>query len=180
MKGRFLRRKNAALAIGTDIRVPLGDEFNYHGAGAWGVRPFLIASATFGKISPHLNGGYQWNGRSFMASEIPGQKRHLPEQFFYAAGFDTPVSPRVTFAFDFLHQVVVDGQRSLLGPPPPGAGTVPAVTFIDQTRHEYNVSAGFKAEFKSGLFMTGNMLVPLNKAGLRARAIPTIGLSYLF
>jgi hypothetical protein len=179
VKGRFLRRKKAALAFGTDIRVPLGDEFNFHGAGAWGVKPFLIGSATFGKFSPHLNVGYQWNGESFMASEFQGQKRRIPAQGFYAAGFDVAVSPNVTFAGDFLHQMVIKGQRSLLGPPP-GPETAPSIIFIDQTRHEYNGSAGLKVQFKSGLFITGNMLFRLNNAGLRARAIPLVGVSYMF
>jgi hypothetical protein len=58
--------------------LPIGDEFNFHGAGAFGVKPFVIGSMTFKRISPHINAGVQWNGQSFLASEFIRQKRNLP------------------------------------------------------------------------------------------------------
>jgi len=50
------------------MRVPSGDEKNFLGTGAIGLRPFLIWSQG-GKISPHLNLGYEWSGKSLLASD---------------------------------------------------------------------------------------------------------------
>ena len=130
-------------AVGADFRLPTGDEFNYHGTGAFGVKPFLVASMTTKVISPHLNAGFQWNGKSYMASQYPTVKRHLPSQsqLFYAAGFDAAVSPRMTLAFDFLDQMIISGQRTLLRPFEAGGTSYTEIYFDDITRHEYNASA---------------------------------------
>jgi len=173
------RKLKVALAL--DFRLPTGDEFDYHGAGAFGVKPFLIASMTNKVVSPHLNAGFQWNGSSYLASQYPTDKRHLPGQLFYAAGFDAAMSPRLTVAFDFLDQMIISGQRTLLRPFETSDGSrYSAIYFDDITRHEYNASAGFKAKVLSAVVVTGNVLFRLNQTGLRARIAPLVGISYLF
>lgn len=180
VKAKIWSRKNAGFAFGTDIRLPIGDEFNYHGAGAFGVKPFLVASFTTRKISPHLNAGYQYNGKSFLASEFATQKRNLPGQIFYAVGFDSGISPRVTLAADFLEQIVISGQRTFLRPLGIPGESTPGIVFDDVTRREYNGSFGFKAQVRKDLLFTGNVLMRLNNAGFRARVVPLVGLSYMF
>lgn len=173
------RKFKVALAV--DFRLPTGDEFDYHGAGAFGVKPFLIASMTNKVISPHLNAGFQWNGSSYLASQYPAEKRRLPSQVFYSAGFDAAISPRMTVAFDFMDQMVISGQRTLLRPfETRDGGRYSAIGFDDITRHEYNASAGFKAKVISAIVVTGNVLFRLNETGLRARIAPLVGISYLF
>lgn len=180
LKSKIWSRRNAGIAFGTDVRLPIGDELNYHGAGAYGVKPFLIASLTTNKISPHLNAGYQFNGKSFLASEFANQKRRLPGQIFYAVGFDAGISPRMTMAVDFLDQIVISGQRTFLRPLGLSGESPPGIFFDDRTRHEYNASVGFKARLREDLLFTGNVTMRLNNAGLRARVVPLVGLSYLF
>jgi hypothetical protein len=132
-------------------------------------------------ISPHLNAGFQWNGSSYMASQYPTEKRHLPSQIFYAAGLDAAISPRMTAAFDFMDQIIISGQRTLLRPfETSDGGRYSAIYFDDITRHEYNASVGFKAKVSSAVVVTGNMLFRLNETGLRARIAPLVGVSYLF
>lgn len=173
------RKLKVALAM--DLRVPTGDEFDYHGAGAFGVKPFLIASMTNKWISPHLNAGFQWNGSSYLASQYSTEKRRLPGQLFYSAGFDAPVSPKITAAFDFMDQVIISGQRTLLRPFQASDGSsYSEIYFDDITRHEYNASVGFKAKVVSAIVVTGNLLFRLNETGLRARIAPLLGVSYLF
>ena len=168
-------------ALAADFRLPTGDEFDYHGAGAFGIKPFLIASMTNKVISPHLNAGFQWNGKSYLASQYPTEKRHLPGQLFYAAGFDVTISRKMTAAFDLLDQMIISGQRTLLRPYDASDGNhYSAIFFDDITRNEYNASAGFKAELIPRVVLTGNLMFRLNQAGLRARVVPLVGISYLF
>ena len=176
-KARIFSHKALGVAFGADIRFPTGDEFNYHGAGAYGIKPFLIASLTTPRISPHLNVGYQWNGESYLASQYATQKRSLPGQIFYALGFDSGVSPRLTVAFDFLNQIIISGQRTFLSET---SQTAPRIYFEDMTRQEYSASIGIKAQLRADLVMTGNVMLRLNDAGLRARVVPLVGISYLF
>ena len=127
------RKLKFALAV--DVRLPTGDEFDYHGAGAYGVKPFLIASMTNEVISPHLNAGFQVNGFSYLASQYPTVKRRLPGQLFYTAGFDADLSPRLTAAFDLLDQAIISGQRTLLRPFEATDGTrYSQIYFDDSTR----------------------------------------------
>ena len=55
-----------AFAFGLEIRLPTGDPLNFLGSGATGVRPFLAWSDSGwkGRVSPHLNLGWQHNGSS--------------------------------------------------------------------------------------------------------------------
>ncbi|MFI5183478.1 MAG: hypothetical protein ACHQNV_03700, partial [Vicinamibacteria bacterium] len=77
------------LALTIDTRFPTGDEKNLLGSGAWGVRPTIILSWTAKTISPHVNIGYQWNGKSVLGGDVAtGQKGDLPDQFLYNAGVD--------------------------------------------------------------------------------------------
>jgi hypothetical protein len=173
------RKFKVALAL--EFRLPTGDEFDYHGAGAFGVKPFLIASLTNRVVSPHVNTGFQWNGSSYLASQYPTEKRHLPGQFFYAAGFDKTLSPRMTVSFDVLDQVIISGQRTLLRSfETADRSRYSAIYFDDLTRQEFNASTGFKAKVVSSLVVTGNVMFRLNQAGLRARIVPFLGVSCVF
>jgi hypothetical protein len=168
------------MAIGGDVRLPTGDEFNFHGAGAYGVRAFGIASSSVGAASPHVNVGYEWNGSALLADPAGLTPRQLPDRFSYVLGLDAAVSPRFTVAVDFSDQIALNRTRAVLpvltpeGTPqsPLGSETV--------SLHETGLAGGFKARLRGALVMTGNVLVRLNDAGLRARVVPTLGLSYLF
>jgi hypothetical protein len=176
-----LQSRKLKVALAMDVRLPTGDEFDYHGAGAFGVKPFLIASMINKLVSPHLNAGFQWNGSSYLASQYPTEKRRLPGQLFYSAGFDAAVAPKMTVAFDFLDQMIISGQRTLLRPfQTRDGGSYSEIYFDDITRHEYNASVGFKARVASAFVVTANVLFRLNETGLRARIAPLLGVSYLF
>lgn len=168
------------IAVAADFRVPTGDELNYHGAGAYGVKPFVIVSLNRKKLSPHVNAGYQWNGKSFLASEFVNTKRRLPAQLFYAAGFDAALSSKVTASFDVLDQVIINGQQTLARPFTTSTGTSRVLSFEDRSWHEFNAAIGFKAHLRKQLVMTGNLLMRLNNTGLRTRVIPLVGFSYVF
>lgn len=179
VKGRFLDRPGITMALAADFRIPTGDEFNYHGAGAYGVKPLLILSVPGTTISPHLNVGFQWNGKSFLASRAARENGQLPDQWLYAAGVESSVSPRLTLSFDVLDQIIIHSQRTLLQSAQT-AGTYSTIQFSKRSHHETNASAGFKALLGSDFVLTGNLLIRLNEAGLRARVVPLFGLSRVF
>ena len=54
-----------------------------------GLQPFVIWSATYQKVSPHVNAGYQWNGSSVLAGNpATGEAADFPDQVTYVAGAD--------------------------------------------------------------------------------------------
>lgn len=181
IKRRLFRSPKLGVALATDFRLPIGDEFNYHGAGAYGVKPFLVLSASGRRISPRVNAGYQWNGSSFLASNSATRKQKLPTQVFYSAGCEAGVSEKLTLAFDFFDTFVANGERSFLRDlPPHAAGQFQSVVYENRSRHEYSASAGVKAALPRGMILSWNVLFCLNSAGLRARVVPMLGASVVF
>lgn len=183
VKGTAWRGESSAFALAADFRAPTGDEYNFLGAGAYGVRPFVAYSITHGRIAPHFNLGYQINGSSVLAgSALNGIKAHLPNVLTYAAGVDLAPFRAVTFAADFLGERVFKGQglevRSV-GPDPLGR------TFRDARLqpHSYNLNSGAvgaKISIYKTLLLTANALFRLNDSGLKANVVPLVGLSYAF
>ena len=91
-------RAAAGSRSGLDVRLPTGDEMNLLGSGAAGLQPFAIWSATYGRVSPHVNAGYRWNGSSVLAGNpATGESGHFPDQVSYALGADVSVNPRLTW-----------------------------------------------------------------------------------
>jgi Putative MetA-pathway of phenol degradation len=181
LKARLVRNSRLDLAVATDVRLPTGDELNYHGAGAYGVKPFVVLSRSTPRFSTHFNAGYQWNGSSFLASPAADHKEHLPSQLFYTAGFEAGMTPRITVAADFMDQRIDSAQRSFLRAfQGPDGRVYQTLDFPDQSRHEYNLSFGVKAAMPMDVVLTWNVLVRLNEAGLRARVVPLMATSVVF
>ena len=67
LKGTIYRTERLRVALLGDVRVPTGDERNFLGSGAYGLRPSVAASIRTGWLTPHVNLGYQWNGLSLLA-----------------------------------------------------------------------------------------------------------------
>lgn len=184
VKGTILNRERWALAGGVDVRTPTGDELNFLGSGAAGVKPFLAASY-HGRISPHANIGYEWNGDSILAGDIStGQKARLPNQFFYSGGVDVRAKSKLTLALDLLGQRVLSGERVKEVPFTDVNGVVhndiPDIQTFKGSFEEDDLSAGAKYAVYKNLLLTGNLLFELDDTGLRARVVPLAGLSYTF
>jgi hypothetical protein len=203
VKGTPRRGERAAIAAGGDIRVPTGDSPNFLGAGAVGFRPFAVWSYR-SRISPHLAGGYQVNGKSKLVGDLAtASEAKLPGQFTYSEGVDAWLTKRITVAFDFLGQTVFNTQRLIpttfteLGAcvynngnsfpdcNPPDASFAPSkvdpnVTQLTANVNLFNLSLGTKIKVFSNLLFTGNVVFKVNHDGLRATAVPAGELSYTF
>src|SRR5271165_6746454 len=88
-KGTIFKAEHFRLAAGVDVRFPTGNEYNLLGSGAYGYKPFLTLSR-HGRVTPHVNMGYQWNRRSALY-QSGGVNRLLPRWVEYSAGLDVSV-----------------------------------------------------------------------------------------
>jgi hypothetical protein len=184
LKGRLVKSGAAGVAVGVDVRFPTGDEEDLLGSGAWGVKPFAVLSVSQKVLSPHLNVGYQWNGKSVLAGDVrTGEKKSLPNQVLYDAGVDIGVTPKITLALDVLGRRVLKSPRlqtetfNALQ----GGLTFPSIHFIQDA--DFNVTtgaAGVKVNAGGKLLLDFNVLFKLDDSGLRDKVTPLVGFEYSF
>ena len=198
--------ERAGVAVGVDVRLPTGDETNFLGSGAVGVKPFGVFSYT-ARVSPHAVVGYEVNGDSTLAGknivqvpgEIPTAKGSLPNRFLYIVGAEVHFVKRVTGVFDIYGQRLFSTPQLVPEPytdyghcsGPTNAAGVRCAVYTSGTTHpdiatrsnDINItdaSLGLKVRLYKQLVATGNVLIKLDDSGLRATAVPLVGLSYSF
>jgi hypothetical protein len=190
LKGTVYRSERIRLALLTDFRAPTGDERNFLGSGALGIKPSAAVSIRTGRLTPHINAGYQWNGSSLLAGDVlTGSKSKLPGFAFFSVGTDVGITRTLTFAADYLGQELINAPRiesatydvesgySLAN----GQTSFPTtVAAGKQTYNQSNAAFGLKYNVFDKFIVSGNILVALNNGGLRERIVPLIGLSYSF
>jgi hypothetical protein len=201
-KGTLWKGERVGIAAGMDLRIPSGDELNFLGSGAYGVKPFVVLSYG-GRVSPHLNFGYQWNGDSKLAGDFSsGTRAQLPGQLLYSAGVEVGVSKRLTAAFDLIGQRVFDAKRISLsrttvlgfcdtpavqdasgwrGCQFPGQSTqVTAITTSSGSYGIHNASLGLRYRPFGKFLITASVQLKLDNGGLRSNAIPMVSATYTF
>jgi hypothetical protein len=182
VKGTTTKWENAALALAADVRLPTGDELNFLGTGAPGFKPFVIFSYGHERFSPHVNLGYQFNGKSLLAGDIQtGQKASLPDQVVYAVGVDIGVTDKFSLAADYLGQRIIDAPRVSRTTAVSAAGVPTEFQTLTFTRGGVNTADaafGFKANPVSTVLVTFNVIVKMNDGGLRSRVTPLVGISF--
>jgi hypothetical protein len=186
-KFRILKRERSGLAVGVDVHTPTGDALKFLGSGTVGVRPFVTYSRS-GRISPHGTFGYQRNGDSVLAGDITGSasssavvKSHLPDILTYNAGVDAGLNRRLTVSADFIGQSLLSAAMIKATTFTDFAGnTLPNISASSGTVNQENIAVGVKISPFGKLLVTGNVLFHLNQAGLQAKPIPLVGVSYTF
>jgi hypothetical protein len=179
LKGTLIKWHGGGIAAALDVRLPTGDEYNFLGSGALGAKPFLVASGQLGRFSPHLNAGYQWNGKSVLAgSVVTRTKTRLPRALVYAAGADIGATQKLTLALDVLGERVSTDRVTSRTFVAANRQTFPTIGFQKATYDILSGSAGFKINAGGRFVFTANMLFRLNHTGLRSKVVPLIGLSY--
>ena len=184
LKARLVKSGAAGVAIGADVRFPTGDELDLLGSGAWGVKPFLVLSVSKKVLSPHLNVGYQWNGKSVLAGDVrTGEKKSLPNQILYDGGVDIGVTSKITLALDVLGRRVLKSPRLQTETfhALQGGLTFPSIHFVQDAN--FNVTsgaAGVKVNAGGKLLLDFNVLFKLDDSGLRDKVTPLVGFEYSF
>ena len=183
-KGTLLKREKYGLAVGGELRLPSGDEQNFLGSGAVGIKPYIVA-ARRGKFAPHLNLSYQWNSTSALAIGQNGREDSLPGAFGYVLGADMGLSKNFTVTADWVGQHFFDAPRistprsvtaTVNGQP----ATFSSVVQINSGYNVDNLALGVKANPWHNLLLIGNVSIKLNDGGLRATIVPLVGVSYSF
>ena len=182
-KATVLKHERLGAAVGMELRFPSGEEQNFLGSGAFGVKPYLVFSRR-GRIAPHLNLGYQWNANSLLAKDQNGDHR-LPAYFNYTAGADIAVTKRVTVVGDLVGQYFFDApQVSTPRTVSPNVNNVPvnfsSVVQVNGSYQVHNLGVGVKANLVWKLLLTANALIKLDDGGMRAKVVPLVGISYSF
>jgi hypothetical protein len=182
VKWTALRRERLAVALLGDVRLPTGDALNFLGSGAPGFRPFVALSYSTRRLAPHLNLGYQWNGKSVLAGDPnTNRKGNLPDAFTYAAGLDIAATRRLTLAGDFIGQRLFHGTRVVPRTYTDALGRAFPETTLQKTSFDLLSGAiGAKVNLSRTVLLTGNLIVRLNKAGLTAPVVPLVGVSWAF
>jgi hypothetical protein len=168
------------LSLGADFRTPTGDELDFLGTGTAGVKPFVAVSWR-GRIAPHANLGYQWNGDSSIAGNTVGVKDKLPDNFFYDFGVDLRAVKKLTIAADFLGERVFDAQRVLqVAVPVQGGATANSFAVVPGSFNTAKGALGVKINPIGNLLVSANVLLRFDHNGLRNRPVPLVGISYTF
>jgi len=174
-----------ALAVGLDTRIPSGDELNLLGAGAPAVRGYAAFSTAFGRVAPHANLGYQWNGRSILAGEVrTRQKGDLPDQFGWAVGSEFGVRDRLTIVADVLGQDVIKSPQIATYPftaaGPAGTVTLQDIRFSNGSYWTTEGALGLKANVAGRLLLDVNVRFHIAGKGLTDRIAPLVGIEWTF
>jgi hypothetical protein len=205
VKGSLLHGSRVGMSLGMDVRTPSGNARELLGSGAVGIKPFVAVSSNAKHFAPHINLGYQWNGKSILAGDLTGTtvsedstgqavvqngpviKQRLPGQLFYAIGTDVGATKGLTLAFDYLGQAPVNAPRVfhdsfLTDSIPGGTGTLklPTISGGKDTVLLNSASAGLKYNLFGNLLLTTNLLFRLDNKGLRQTVTSLVALSYAF
>jgi hypothetical protein len=189
--------EKAGFSIGLEARFPTGDEENFLGSGAIGLKPFAVFSYK-GRVSPHALAGYELNGSSLLYGNYvrtpSNTKSPQPSRFVYIAGADVAPTKRITVAFDIYGQRLY-GTSELLSSQFTDFGAcndsncavvtpgMPHPALLLKGKTDLNIidaSLGAKVRLVKHLVATGNVLFKLNDSSLRAKVVPLVGISYSF
>jgi hypothetical protein len=166
------------LALGLVLRLPAGNEDNFQGVGAVEVAPMLYAASgrlpigDWVHVQGYLNAGLDFDTESFDAGE--GRE---------GVGLDCQIGERVVLATAVL-------ARHSFGPITPAGffdlkrsdGTVRPLFGLQGGRTDIvDFSFGGRVDvWRDRVLAFANVLVPLNRDGVRANAIPTVGIEAIF
>jgi hypothetical protein len=187
-KWTALKLERTGVAVGVDLRAPTGNDLNFLGSGAVGVRPFAAVDYR-GRISPHASIGYEANGSSILASTDQSTAKSLPNFLTYTAGADFGILKMLSVTGDLLGTTYFDANRLLLGSVTgQGLGNANIVcslvphstTCQAQTFNTDSFSVGAKYNPRGNLLVTANVLFKLDNNGLHYKPAPMVGLSYTF
>ena len=173
LKVNAYQSQNMAIAFLADARFPTGDVQDMLGQGRFAMRSQAIMSSRFGDFSPHLNTGFLYRSDETQNHSV-----------LATAGFDHLLGPKVTLAVDIVSEFQVGASKLELPKPiyyqSPYRRKVDPTSIPDIRDDLINGSLGFKFLASSNVIVVTNALLPLNRGGMRANQIWTMGLEYSF
>jgi hypothetical protein len=177
-KYHLLRSDHFDLSPGVILRIPTGDVENFHGLGDTTLNIFAAGSSEISRFHLHGSLGFDINLSHTDRSRVR-----------YAAGVTMQLFNRLAITADVIGssnlttqeisvEVPIFDNDAFDTDPPTIAGYT---TVTDSLRTDIvDIALGFKVNIVGSLVGFANVFVPLNDDGLRAIAVPTVGLEYSF
>jgi hypothetical protein len=149
------------VAAGLGLALPSGNESDFQGAGATRVEPALILSRLFTeRFEAFLNLGVDFNANDVNRSVVR-----------WAVGGTAEVIDALTIALTFLGRNELGAQAEPIRLP----------FFFQIERNDiYDASVGLRWRFAESGILSANVVLPLNREGVRAVAVPTLDAEYSF
>jgi outer membrane putative beta-barrel porin/alpha-amylase len=187
-KARLKRRGTVALALGSEIRLPTGDEMNLLGSGAVGVKPFVAFSFAKGPLGGFVDLAYQWNGESVLAGNpATSEKARLPDEFSFTLGADIHIVGRLSIELGLLGRQLTTERFSVVDEPAvPATAVSPDPPSLVNTHVDRRVlgtldgAVGLKLNPTDTLLIDLNVLYKVGGGGLRANITPLVGIEFTF
>ncbi len=168
-KVRLTGEGPGAAAAGVEVRLPTGRGQDLLGAGEPQLRMMGLATLETPPVSVHGN----------LSVGVGGIGRELA----YGGAVGIAATPRVTVVGEFLARRV-SGLRQVIATaePHPRVGGVMTTRLapVGPEQTATFVAGGFKWNLGGAWLLHGNVLLPLNEAGLTSRLTPAVALDYSF
>ena len=163
LRGKYLVHRGAPadVALGLGLALPSGDEEDFAGAGTTRVEPVLILSRVVAaRFEPFLDVGVECNADDVGRSVVG-----------WAVGSTARVVGELTAAVTFLGRHELGAQ----------ADEIPVPFFFQIERNDvYDAAVGLRWRFAERGIVSANVVLPLNRDGLRADAVPMLDVEYAF
>jgi hypothetical protein len=202
-KYRVMASGQTAIAAAVDLRLPTGDEDDLLGIGTTQAKLYAIASTGNDRFGSHVNIGYTLSGTGDLdQGTLVYEPVGMSDEFNFAGGVEYVPHPRVTVIGDLIGRTLIDAGRvepvtkTFQFRATPGAtGADPLLTsstnpLTQQPYQQLELSpgnmnvvlgaVGAKLNVAPNLLLSGHVLFPLTKGGLRDRASLAFGLDYAF
>jgi hypothetical protein len=177
-KYRLVRHDDGGLAAAVELRLPTGNKDALRGLDVTRTLVSAIWSQG-GKISPHLNVGYE-----FWSAAVPISAAgdvFAKNAFKYAAGVEIETHPRATVVLDLVGRSLLHGGKvgyqTFAGP---SGSSIDALVGLPQGIQQVSFAPGIKWNAWGSVLITGNVLAAVSNSGLRAGAIPILGIDWAF
>jgi hypothetical protein len=181
VKGTVYNGERNKVAMGVEARFPTGNEYNFLGTGSYGLKPYFVYSR-LGRVTPHLNLGYQWNDFSNLyinscyfagtctahSTAIPTLQ--LPHSLDYSFGVDAGILKRVTVVGDFVGQQYFNAPT--VAPPVAAGGNVSGLPNCSGGNIGPCSNAGFRQFTASPTVLVKNRALDQNNVALGLKVNP--------
>lgn len=164
-----------SIASGLTLRLPTGDEDNFQGIGDPTLTPFLTLAQDLGPVNLHANSGIEINFDDSDRSRVR-----------YAAGATVRLIEQIAFLVDVIGSSNLQTDRVSTRVPLFRGAEIPDGEEIRSRKISTDIvdlNVGFKISpfgTERSVVGFGTVFIPLNNDGLRADAIPAVGLEMGF
>jgi hypothetical protein len=168
-KYNLIRDGGSGLSIGSEFRLPTGNEENLLGTGEATLKPRVVGSLERDRVAVHGDFGYTFGGPS--------------GELNYGGAVTMSATPRVTVVGEVGGRLIESiGRLAEITHPHPGLTGVETVrlTGVREVSHRAFLVAGVKWNVAGTGILSGHLMRPLTSAGLTSRWIAALTFDYSF